>query len=340
MIIRHSCTRGSFIYPLGFLLQDGKRLLRIINKYRTDKGAKRYLYKCMKCTYEGDALEEKLKSGQGCACCNSKIVLEGINDIPTTAPWMVKFFLNGKEEAKKYTCSSEKRVFMKCPYCGRVSDRKLIIGNLHRIKRFGCLCSDKIPYTEKFMLNLLENLGVVFEKEKGFPWLKINENSKRFDFYIPSLGLIIEMDGIQHFNSKNPWYTEERASEDFQKDFLAREHGLEVIRINCSESSFSFIKKGVEESHLNRIFDLSNVDWDQINRKSCNNLVKEVCVFYEKGFRDTNYLSEKFKISRATIISYLKRGAELGWTNYSTKYSFLQRGKIIARTKLLKKELK
>ena len=47
--------------------------------------------------------ERQILNGKRCACCSNSVVVEGINDIPTTAPWMVDYFPGGYEEAKRYT---------------------------------------------------------------------------------------------------------------------------------------------------------------------------------------------------------------------------------------------
>lgn len=47
---------------------------------------------------------------RGCPICCGSCVYEGINDITTTASWMIPYFLGGYDEAKKYTKGSNKNI--------------------------------------------------------------------------------------------------------------------------------------------------------------------------------------------------------------------------------------
>ncbi len=53
----------------------------------------------------------------------------------------------------------------------------------------------------------------------------------RFDFYSPSLNLLIEADGKQHKYRKNPWYSKELNLNDTIKDTWTKKNGIELIRI-------------------------------------------------------------------------------------------------------------
>ena len=96
-----------------------------------------------------------------------------------------------KEDAYKYTKCSNKKVYVKCPDCGSIKKDKVRINDLYRYG-FSCKkCGDNISYPNKFMYNILDQLNIDFIPEYSPEWL----GRKRFDFYIPSLSLIIEMDG-------------------------------------------------------------------------------------------------------------------------------------------------
>lgn len=78
-----------FKYQLGQEIRDKHRDLKITDRYvdfNKNKDKKYYKYKCLKCGYTGGVIAEShLASGTGCSCCAGKIVVEGINDIPTTS---------------------------------------------------------------------------------------------------------------------------------------------------------------------------------------------------------------------------------------------------------------
>ena len=121
-------------YKIGDRIVDDKRDLTIIEQiYLNDnKGykVKYYKYKCNKCGFDcgeyydskdGEYKNEKwiieyglYSEKRGCSCCcgNSNIVVKGINDIATTNPELVKYFID-INDAYKYTYSSNKRVLLK-----------------------------------------------------------------------------------------------------------------------------------------------------------------------------------------------------------------------------------
>ena len=178
-----------------------KRDITIIDrKYIKDKNGKQlkyYKYKCNKCGFECGKhystkdnqlkkeywiYESSLLKGIGCACCHSIIVVEGINDIPTTVPWMVKYFQGGYKEAKKYTRYSHQKFYPVCPDCNSVKKTCMEIGAVYLIHSIGCICSDGLSYPEKFMFHVLEQLEIDFITQltkTTFEWI----GKYKYDFY-------------------------------------------------------------------------------------------------------------------------------------------------------------
>ena len=64
----------------------------------------------------------------------------------------------------------------------------------------------------------------------------------RFDFYIPSIKLLVEIDGTQHVDQTNPYYKTETSRNDSIKDAYASEHGYELIRIPTMPR-FTFLQR-------------------------------------------------------------------------------------------------
>lgn len=87
----------------------------------------------------------------------------------------------------------------------------------------------------------LEEHNIYFQQEYSFEDL-ISERGKklRFDFFIPAMNLLIEYDGIQHFENTFRLPEEEyqyRLSLDKLKDNYAKEHNYTLIRIGYSDFS-------------------------------------------------------------------------------------------------------
>jgi hypothetical protein len=146
-----------------------------------------------------------LKDGQGCSVCSNKKIIKGINDISSTNPETLKFFVN-INDVYKHSYGSDKEVECRCPNC---DNKRFIKINVLCKEGFICpICGDGKSYPEKFIAELLKQLNVQFTKEKIFPWsrniahinLKLSGN-KRYDFYFKfnDKKYITEANGRQHY---------------------------------------------------------------------------------------------------------------------------------------------
>ncbi len=97
-----------------------------------------------------------------------------------------------------------------CPFCKRKTERKLLIYLQDRY----------ITKTQKY-----------------FTWTKTKYNQYlKYDFYIPSLRLVIELDGAQHFQQVSNWRSPQETKQvDQVKNNLALQHGYHVLRI-CQQT--------------------------------------------------------------------------------------------------------
>jgi hypothetical protein len=240
----------------------------------------------------------------------NKTVIQGINDIYSQEPWMLKFFVNPKE-AKNFTKGLHVKIKVICPICNTVKDKEVSIFNLYKYKSIGCLkCGDGISYPNKFCFNLLRQLGVKFMSEYTPEWL---DNNMRYDFFIPSLNIIIEMDGLFHDLS------EDVKNSDEYKNNKAIDNNVEMIRIDCRKSNLEYIKVNILNSRLSQIFDLSFIDWLQIEKFCLSSMVKEVCSLWDSGIQSTNVIIDITGLCKSTICKYLNQGAKLGWCSYNGK---------------------
>jgi very-short-patch-repair endonuclease len=94
-------------------------------------------------------------------------------------------------------------------------------------------CPDCIHKSEGKLSQWLEKYGFQFRRQATFDWC-IGESGRylRFDFYLESLNLIIELDGGQHFKQVSNWKSPEeiRKVDKFKMD-AAVSHGISVVRI-------------------------------------------------------------------------------------------------------------
>lgn len=342
-----------FKIEIGERIVDDKRDIVIVDKkymfkQYTNKGKKYikkhkyYQYHCNKCGFNSDdssntwLLESNLKRGSGCQHCSnyhnqySKFgkVIQGINDIPTTEPWMVKYFQGGYDEAKLYTKTGggnpnnpKGYINPVCPYCGRAKEKKIHINSIYRYRTISCSkCGDGFSYPNKFAFNLLEQLNLDFISEYSPEWIK----PRAYDFYfkLNNKEYILEMDGGWHYkdNYMNKGNTKKESKEiDNYKDEQANFHGIEVIRIDCNYESndrFEYIKQNILNSKLNKLFNFASINWDNVELFSLSSLIKKTCDVWNSGVRNIDEITEKLKLSSSTIRNYLKKGSKIQLCNY------------------------
>ena len=121
---------------------------------------------------------------------------------------------------------------------------------------------------------------------------------------------------------------EEEHENDMYKYDLAVLHGYEYNKnyfvIDARESNIEWLKNNIEQCNLFEQFDLSNVDWQEIDIKSQKSLKIEVCKYWQEN-KEVNKdlttvdVAKEFKVDKNTIVRYLKWGSENGFCNYDPK---------------------
>lgn len=323
---------NTFQIEIGITIKDNKRDFNITSRYYKDN-LKLYKFTCNICGWEnGEISENSLLGGQGCSCCAGRTIVNGINDIPTTAPWMVKYFQGGYDEARLYTKSSSRYIYPVCPDCGKVKDNQMRIASIYSRGSIGCECSDKISYPEKFILSLLYQLQI------NFIYQFSNKNKKwcdkyKYDFYINKTNTIIEVHGGGHY-FKNGFVSlggktlGETQENDRLKNQLAKENGIKhYIVLDCRKSELKWIKNSVIESELPSLFNFTedDVDWLKCHEFACKNFIKEVCEYKNHNPNSTSTMISKiFKLSKSTIKTYLKLGNDLSWCSYDPRKEMIR----------------
>lgn len=338
-----NCKIGNLVrtnlYNIGDLING----YIITDKLNSESGV--YKIKCNKCGFDSGKhyslssneyrdeywiSSNHIKRGDRCPCCcpSPKIVVQGINDMYTTDHWMVELGVD-EEFAKTHTARSNLKAPCVCPHCGEKFKKQCL--GIYVNKSIGCSCGDGFSYPEKFMCNILKQLGVKFETQYSPEYLKLNGGQKRSDFYIPSLNLVIETDGrLGHeggiVHGKSPKTLEEEIKIDNWKDEQHMLHGVETIRINCFESDMEYIRESILNSELVNYFDFGNINWLKCEEFALKNIVKEVCNYWnnKKEWETTKDLAEKFNVEPITIRQYLKQGTRLGWCDYDPSLQYVR----------------
>ena len=149
------------------------------------------------------------------------------------------------EDCYKIYSHSNMKFKFKCEKCGEVGSLKCLSQIVE--KGYCChFCCDNKSIPNKFMVELLKMLKLDFKSEKTFEW----SDRKQYDFYIPSLEMLIEMNGIQHYEECNlttRTLKEERENDDYKRCLALRNGIKKYIVVDCRYSEFKWIKDFTEE---------------------------------------------------------------------------------------------
>lgn len=209
--------------------------------------------------------------------------------------------------------------------------------NLYYKKSIGCVCGDGFSYPEKFIYFILKQLGVEFKIQYSPDYLVRLENNKRSrkysDFYLPDYNLVIEADGgMNHKGGKVHGHSKKTLEEyievDKWKDEQHKLHGVKTIRIDCKESNLEYIKENILNSELIKLFDLTKIDFIQVELYSIkNNKIKEACELKNNNSDlTTTNIAKILDIDKTTVIKYLKIGNKYDWCNYDPKEEMRKSG--------------
>lgn len=300
----------NFLYNIGDIVNGQFLILeKEYKKFFPSSKSNTKIYKC-KCLHDGyifECSENNLKHMKKCAACLGKAVINGVNDIATKRPEIVKFLKN-KDDAYKYPAWSSSTLKFTCDICGRDFET-----SPHRFSyNFPCGCYSLDSYPNRLIREIFIQLDIPYIRElrkKHFSWC----GNYRYDLYFKSddYAYIVEMDGGMHDN--------QQLEIDKIKDNLAMENGIEVIRIDCDypkvENRLLYIKDNLLKSKLSTIIDLSEIDWNAIDAKLLDeNMTKKICDLRNKGLFYKDIMS-MLDISKATIDSHLRIGKRNGLLN-------------------------
>lgn len=245
-------------------------------------------------------------------------------------PEIIKYIVN-KNEASIYTHGTVGKILCKCPDC--LYEKYVDIHNLC-INGFHCdVCDDGISLPNKWIRNVLLYNDIKFISEYHPPYFP---KRWRVDVFIPTLNIIIEMDGDYGNHKDN--------NIDMYRDELNKKHGIDTIRFNLTDGDYRRNKEiliNMTNNLLNEyIPNVNTTDWNYVWSRSQKSLVKEICECYNTYEQSTLYLSGMFQLNICTIIKYLKIGNELGFCNYDPKEQQKRNSKPIKVTDIITNDIK
>lgn len=284
----------------------------------------KYYWNCSDCggCYENST--NRRSSGVGCPYCSGRKALKGFNDLWTTNPDIASI-LSNKDQGYNLTRGSHKEIEFICSDCGIKQNHivKNVVASGFSCKR----CSDGISYPEKFVAELLSQLNISYVTQYRL-------KNKFYDFHLPSLNLIIETHGLQHYEEGFKNFNSRSLKDEIENDAFKKQMALcsgivnyEVI--DCRKSSMSWITDSISNSNLPKLLKFNNddIDWKKCHEFACKSLVKKVSHLWQNLSLSITDISSLVNLSKSTIIIYLKRGAELGWCDYEPRIMIKNNGR-------------
>ena len=205
---KHRKTKEDFIKDSNL----NKRNISIVSEFQGM--SKKALFKCNVCENEWETLPNKIQNGHGCPYCNCGIL--------TTEQFIEK----AKEKhGDMYDYSKVEYVNSTTPICiichekdenGEEHGEFYITSTKFLTNIIPCKKCSRKSKMEHDIILILEKNNIKFIHNKYFEDLGF----KSYDFYLPDYNILIECQGIQHFESKDFFGGEQQFEKQKENDII------------------------------------------------------------------------------------------------------------------------
>lgn len=259
-----------------------------------------------------------------CRYCTNQLIKPFRDDVYTKRPDLLKYFKN-ENDAIGLAVTTKRKILCKCSICGY--EKEYAMYTLF-YSGFACdNCRDSKSFPEKVMGNVLDDLNIKYETEVRFDWCVYELEGKKhygcYDFVIETLKTIIEMDGLFHYNSTDFDDVENIKQKDKIKNELAIANGYNIYRIDCGyinqSEKYDYVKNNIIKI-LGNIFDLSNINWNNVFLRSDKPIIHTASELWNAGY-STNYIIDKLHISNSCLIDILNQAHKIGICTYTKESS-------------------
>lgn len=226
-----------------------------------------------------------------------------------------------------HTNYNERGYTVKCSSCNHVFEiREVHISSCPN-------CSDRVSYPEKFVINMFRQLNEYIELQKTFEWSGL----KRYDVYVPKYNMIIEVNGLIHYEpcylnmiSKNK--NETNTNIEFQKiqqndkdkyDLAIKNKILNYIIIDARKSNMSYIKHSIlKKSIISFFYNLNDINWLECHEFALKTIVRDVSILWNEN-NTKDEISKLLNIPISAVNKNLRDGNELGYCIYDKRINYI-----------------
>ena len=255
-----------------------------------------------------EVVADTITAGGGCPYCANQKTLKGFNDLWTTHPQYAKNLLN-PDEGYTFNYFTKHNKKFKCPSCGNIIE-KFPSEAFSDSGRLICKCKDGISYPEKLFAAILNDLGISYISQldkKTFQWC----DKYRYDFYIKKDNTIVEIHGMQHYDTNLSWCNYKSKNQpaiDSIKEELARINGINYIVIDARYSDLNWIKEHICNSQLSSLLPLELVDWEKCNEIALQSKCTEAIKLWNTYIYSISEIAKIINVTNSTVLDYLEKG--------------------------------
>jgi very-short-patch-repair endonuclease len=226
-----------YCYEISFASSDKAKYWSAKNsskpRYVFKCSSKKYWFKCETCNHEFDSILSHIKD-TWCPYCVSKKLCDNIEcqicfnksfaSEEKAKYWSLKNSINPRDVFKV----SRKKYLFDCEICSNIFEKRL-----DHIAFSKSWCPNCFNKTELKLYSYLKQHFEVLKNVK-YDWCKNDKTGRKleYDFVIPELKLIVELDGRQHFTQISNWRCpNDQLVSDVYKTKCANDNGYKVIRL-------------------------------------------------------------------------------------------------------------
>lgn len=246
-------TTYKYQYNIGDVVECSDSKFEILEQRQlkgTDGNKTGYLVKCLKCEYVHEKRQSSIDLKRDCSCCANRIVVKGINNASHLYPHIKQYLVNQEDGENLTPYNVHVPIKVKCPNCNYVNDKTRMFRLCKEFRCTRCMAGSR---GERIVANMLKNGGYEYKPQ-------ISIDNYFYDFYIPSINMLLEIDGEQHREEVKFFKTtlEEQREIDRKKEELATSLGYNFkrIEIDTYESIESIaVKMDFIEFNQNNLYD-------------------------------------------------------------------------------------
>lgn len=210
------------------------------------------------------------------------------------------------EEAKATRKNTTKKLRVKCGNTGCEETDTRYSSHLIDYGFYCSKCSSNTSYPELFFKAYLKTKNIDYHYQVGF-----DDSRRKIDFYIPSMGVYVEVHGIIHYEEQHGSAWVNSHSRTLESDKIKREwcknNSKILIELDCRKSEFNFIMDSINNNHI--LPNITQSDINKIEKTIADNGkydTQAIIKMYKDGMSYSE-IADELELGNATVYSILKR---------------------------------